>query len=226
MQHLAPESIIVQAPQPFAWPAELKIPGPFETVGRLILASNSPRRHIFLKDLGLSFLVRPAELEESPGPAESPYDYVIRLAHEKAQTIANSDPDAWVLGADTTVVLAGTIMGKPRDSEDAERMLRTLAGKVHEVITGYCVCRARDSILAQRAVKSMVEFAGLSDEAIRAYVMTGESLDKAGGYAIQGHGGFLVARIQGSYSNVVGLPLAEMVADLVKLGAIRPRLRL
>lgn len=197
--------------------------GPFQTVGSLILASNSPRRREFLHNLGLTFEVIPAVIEEQSSLTESPWEYVMRLSREKSSHIAAQRPEAWVLGADTIVVMDGVIRGKPADAREAEDIIKRLSGKRHAVITGYCICRESSATVVQDAVETEVDFADISDEVCSAYVMTGEPFDKAGGYAIQGIGGFLVEKIRGSHSNVVGLPLSEVVRDLLHLGAMRPR---
>jgi septum formation protein len=203
---------------------EVVVPsGCFITRGRLILASASPRRQAFLRDLGLTFEVRPADIDETPQAGESAVAFVRRLALGKARVVAKHSPDAVVLAADTVVAVDGNLLGKPRDGKEAGIMLRRLSGRVHEVLTGFALCRGRE-ILAEQAVRSEVTFTALSDELIRAYVRTGEPQDKAGGYGIQGQGAFLVAGVSGSYTNVVGLPLAEVVAALQAAGVIAPRI--
>lgn len=193
----------------------------FTLAGELILASASPRRRDFLQQLGLSFTCRPAEIVERQEAGEGPADFVARLAREKAGVIAAGSPDAWVLAADTVVVLDGRILGKPRDAAEARAMLGELAGRWHQVWTGFAIlCQAR-AVQVERAVTTEVSFAGLAPELIAAYVATGEPLDKAGAYGIQGRGGCLVEEVRGSYSNVVGLPLAEVVGELLALGVLR-----
>jgi septum formation protein len=196
--------------------------GPFEIRKRLILASASPRRQDFLKELGLLFEIRVADIDEAPRPGESPVDFVERLALEKGRVVAEQEPEGAVLAADTVVVLDGELLGKPRDDVEARAMLGRLSGRRHEVWTGFALCRA-DLVLALRAIRTEVTFIAVSEELCRAYVLTGEPLDKAGAYGIQGKGGFLVERIRGSYSNVVGLPLAEVVGALLAHGIIAPR---
>lgn len=182
----------------------------------LTLASRSPRRRELLEQLGLTLELKPADADEAPLPAEPPGDYVRRLAREKARAVAGET----VLAADTTVVVDGIILGKPSDAEDARRMLRALSGRTHEVMTGVCVARAgREAVLA---VTTEVRFAPLGEELIAWYVATGEPLDKAGAYAVQGAGGVFVEEIRGSVSNVVGLPLAETVTLLARLGFAAP----
>ena len=169
----------------------------------LILASSSPRRAELLRAAGIDFTVRAADIDETIGPNEPPRDYVERLSREKARAVVRGDELA--LGADTTVVINGETIGKPADAEEAGRMLRALSGQWHEVLTGVTLARAD---LAVSAVSSTrVKFAELSDAEIKRYVSTGEPMDKAGAYAIQGRASLFVERIEGSYSNVVGLPV-------------------
>ena len=187
---------------------------------RLVLASQSPRRRELLLQLGLAHEVRPAHADESVLPGEPPREYVLRVARDKARAV----PGEVVLAADTAVVLASEVLGKPGDPADARRMLRALSGTRHEVITGVCV---RLGATAQGAeleavVSTEVVFARLSERAIDWYVGTGEPLDKAGAYAIQGAGGAFVAEVRGSVSNVVGLPLVETVALLARAGVVPP----
>ncbi len=193
----------------------------FKTHGSLILASASPRRKAFLEDLGLVFSVQAANIDESGRQGEDPSSFVRRIAFEKAAAVATSHPGAWILAADTVVVLGKTILGKPEGSEDAVAMLLHLAGQQHEVWTGFCL-RDGAATVVQRQIRTLVRFRQFTEEACRAYVQCGEPLDKAGAYGIQGVGGFLVAGIEGSYSNVVGLPLAEVTEEMEKLGIISP----
>lgn len=193
----------------------------FRTIAPLVLASASPRRRDFLSGLGLEFAVQAADLDETPRTGESPEGFVRRLAREKALAVAAQQPDAWVLAADTVVAVQEEILGKPRDAADAEEMLMRLSGRWHGVWTGFSVCCGRfpDSLIT-RAVRTGVRFMALDRELCRAYVRTGEPLDKAGAYGIQGTGAFLVEEIRGSYTNVVGLPLAEVLAALRSLGVV------
>jgi septum formation protein len=197
-------------------------PGVFEVRSELILASASTRRQRLLAELGLKFKVLPASVPEEPNPGESPAAFVLRLARAKAGEVSRQHPGSWVLGADTIVVFAGRIIGKPADSADAERLLILLSGNRHEVLTGFCLCRGKDQVVVSRVVRTEVEFAPFGKDIAAAYVATGEPLDKAGAYGIQGVGGFLVAGINGSYSNVVGLPLAEVVVELLRYDVIAP----
>ncbi|MGQ9653514.1 MAG: Maf family protein [Thermodesulfobacteriota bacterium] len=184
-----------------------------------ILASSSPRRQEMLRLLGLSFQVVLSSIEEGPLEGEGPEEYVLRLCRAKAEEVGSRHPDHWVIGADTVVVLDGVILGKPRDREEACDILEMLQGRSHEVYTGLCVLRMRDGRCSAEAVRTEVLFRGLTRREVEWYVRTGEVLDKAGAYGIQGVAGALIRRIQGSYSNVVGLPLAELVDMLRALGA-------
>jgi septum formation protein len=172
----------------------------------LVLASASPRRAELLKAAGFRFSVVPATIDETLRPGERPGDHVRRLAREKALAAAAEFPDAPVLGADTVVVVDDTILGKPGDLGDARRMLRLLQGRTHQVYTGVALWRHgafRDAVEV-----TAVDFAPMAAEEIEWYVASGEPLGKAGGYAIQGLASRFVPRIEGSYSNVVGLPIA------------------
>ncbi len=185
-----------------------------------ILASASPRRREMLAGLGLQFKVVAAEADELVLAEEDPQAFVVRIAKDKARIVANHYPGTWILAADTVVVLDGEILGKPADSEDAVSMLKRLTGKEHEVWTGFCIEHAGQVRHVCQAVKTNVQFADLPDPVIRAYVRSGDPLDKAGSYGIQSQGGFMVRGIRGSYSNVVGLPLAEVIIEMTALGLI------
>jgi septum formation protein len=194
----------------------------FSSVEKFILASGSPRRRDFLEGLGIAFEVLAAEVDESPFPDEIPEVFVRRLAEEKARAVSGQDGQAWVLGADTVVAIEGKMLGKPESATDACRMLECLNGRWHEVWTGFCLCHGDKVISRTRAVRTEVLFGNYPMEVLKAYVASGEPLDKAGAYGIQALGGFLVKEVKGSYSNVVGLPLAEVVNELISLGIIRP----
>ncbi len=183
---------------------------------RLILASQSPRRRELLAGLGIALEIRPAATDERPLPGEPPRAYVARVAREKARAV----PGPVVLAADTAVVLGDEILGKPRDADDASRMLRALSGMRHEVLTAVCVRTAGATGVEEREtlVATEVRLRALSEREIAWYVATGEPLDKAGGYALQGAGGALVDGVAGSVSSVVGLPLAEALALLADAG--------
>ena len=190
----------------------------------LVLASASPRRRELLAQAGYTFEVRPAHVPEDPRTGEEPVAYVVRLAREKAEAVyralAGQESGAElidrrelaVLGADTTVVVDGEILGKPQNAADAARMLRMLSGRTHRVITGVALATAEGTEVA--AEVTAVRFVALADEEIAAYVATGEPMDKAGAYAIQGRAARWIPRIEGCYFNVVGLPLALVTAML------------
>jgi septum formation protein len=205
----------------------------------LVLASASPRRQELLRNAGISFTVQPADIDETPLPGEGPKACAERLAREKALAVWRTRPRDVVLGADTIVVVDEAILGKPGDAADAARMLRLLSGRVHRVITGVCVVEAvtsRQLPVASKAAKSQPRFEvlrtenrelrtasettlvtmnALSDDEIREYVATGEPMDKAGAYAIQGMASRWIPRIEGDYGNVVGLPVALVYAMLL-----------
>jgi len=183
---------------------------------RLILASASPRRAELLRAAGYEFDIHAVEIDERLRAGESPVEYVQRLAQEKSarafKELSAGDASAVVLGADTAVVIGREILGKPRDVEDAARMLRLLSGRTHQVMTGVCLVNAERSV--SHVEISDVTFARLTEDQIAWYVSSGEGGDKAGGYAIQGLAARFIPRIEGSYSNVVGLPIAS-VDDLI-----------
>jgi septum formation protein len=186
----------------------------------VVLASGSPRRLALLEQLGLSPRVLPADIDESPLPSEDPVAYVRRLAAEKAAAVTADVPaDAIVVAADTTVDLEGEILAKPVDIDDARRMLRRLSGRTHRVHTGVAV--RRGSVVLVEVVTTLVTFVPMSDDVREWYLATGEPLDKAGAYALQGAGGVLVDQVAGSVSNVVGLPLATL-AELLRRLAVSP----
>lgn len=193
----------------------------FKNNDQIILASGSPRRRRFLEELGLDFTVSVADVDEAVRSGESPRAFVSRLAQEKAQAIVADHPEAWVIGADTVVVMADEILGKPTEPQDALAMLIKLAGRTHEVWTGFAIIRGSSTVVT-RAVRTEVTFVSADEDVLAAYAASGEPLDKAGAYGIQGRGGVLVEKIDGSYSNVVGLPMAELVKELLDLGAIVP----
>ncbi len=183
------------------------------------LASNSPRRRQLLGLTGLDFQVAPAEVDETPRPGESPREYVLRLAEEKARAAAQTRVPGLVLAADTTVVEDGTaILGKPGGPEDAVAVLRRLRGKVHEVYTAIAVLRPSDGALVKDVCVTQVPMRTYSEEEIQAYVATGDPLDKAGSYAIQHAGFHPVENLQGCFANVMGLPLCLLAGLLRQLG--------
>lgn len=202
----------------------------------LVLASASPRRQDLLRSAGISFQIQPADVDETPLPGESARECAERLAREKALAVWRTRPGELVLGADTVVVIDDSILGKPIDSDDAARMLRMLSGRFHQVITGVCLvsrsgsgssvtptnasstapgnCEMRTS-----SETTLVTFSALTDAEIRDYVATGEPMDKAGAYAIQGIASRWIPRIEGDYSNVVGLPVARVYRMLQEVHA-------
>jgi len=203
----------------------------------LILASASPRRQDLLRSAEILFSVQPADIDETLLAGESPREYAERLAREKAQAIFQRRPQDFVLGADTIVVIDDTILGKPRGAEDAARMLRLLSGRRHAVITGECLVGPDDSspLLGASSEKriarssaeekissetTLVTMCEISEKEIREYVATGEPMDKAGAYAIQGMASRWIPKIEGDYSNVVGLPVAMVYAMLRERGAV------
>lgn len=186
----------------------------------LILASKSPRRKYLLENAGLSIRVVPSGVRESDFQPTSPDAYVKILSQAKAEDIAPQYPDTWVLGADTVVVINGKILGKPKNARAASEMLRVLSGQKHQVFTGFTLYHKMMACQYTDAVVTDVFFKELNDREIDWYVATGEPFDKAGAYAIQGMGTFIVKRIHGSYTNVVGLPVCEVIEFLIKKGVI------
>ncbi len=186
----------------------------------LILASKSPRRRYLLAKAGLEFTVIASEFDESSVVLSNPESYVKRLAEAKARDISNRYPDSWIIGADTIVFMGNTILGKPASRAEARAMLKSLSAKTHQVHTGYCICRKATDHLFSDSVTTDVSFKNLSEKEIEWYINSGEPFDKAGAYAIQGIGTFLVKRINGSYTNVVGLPVCEVLEYLIKEGVV------
>jgi septum formation protein len=190
-----------------------------------ILASASPRRRELLALLDLRFSVVPGAVDEKPSDGEGPKQHALRLAEEKAASVGADHPSAWVLGADTIVVVDGDILGKPENADSARRMLRRLSGREHVVVTGFSIINRERGVCFSEAVESWVLFKELDDDEIAWYLASGEAYDKAGGYAIQGKAAFFVSGIRGSVSNVIGLPLAEVVSVLKRYDVIRFRER-
>lgn len=186
----------------------------------IILASGSPRRKQYMLDMGLDFTVQSASVEEHVAEGEGVDDFVLRMAREKARIISMNFPDSWVVSGDTVVCLDDIILGKPSDDEHAVEMLMMLCDREHTVKTGFCVAHCKKGIMDCRLVATQVTFGSFSRTVARAYVATGEPVDKAGAYGIQGKGGCLVKSIEGSYSNVVGLPLHELVEILLNHSVI------
>jgi len=187
---------------------------------RLILASKSPRRYELLKQVGLEFDVIPSRMEEDFVKGESPKKHVLRLAEAKALDVGNQYPDRWVVAADTIVYVDHSILGKPKSREEAKKMLRRLSGKEHRVLTGVSVRHLKKGKSECETVETAVRVKTLSQAEMDWYVRTGEPFDKAGGYGIQGIGSFMIESINGSYTNVVGLPLCELIQMLIRLGAL------
>lgn len=188
----------------------------------LILASASPRRRELLAQLAIPFTVIPANIDESAWPDEGPRAYTMRVAHAKAQHVAQQHPTAVVLGADSVVVLDQQIFGKPRDVEEARHMLTRLSGREHTVLTGVAVLHAAQQFVGLDAVSTLVRFRPLSASVIEPYLATGEPMDKAGAYAIQGAAAAFVASWDGCYTNVVGLPLRRTASLLQAAGLYVP----
>lgn len=180
----------------------------------LILASASPRRQELLREAGISIEVHPAHIPEKHENGEAPLDYALRLSREKAEVIAQKFPGQFVLGADTIVVVGNEVLGKPRDGEDAARMLRMLSGRGHAVTTAVTLIAASGQTTT-RAATTNVFFRELAEEEIQQYIATGEPMDKAGAYAIQGGAGRWAIRMEGEFSNVVGLPLT-LVSEMLR----------
>ncbi len=179
--------------------------------GDFILASASPRRRELLLQVGLSFRTVPSGLSESNQGITEPRQHALYWASAKTRDVAQRYQQEWVLGADTVVVLDGEILGKPANPAEAAGMLSRLSGRSHLVITGLCLILSQAEVEGKECVETRVSMRKLSTDDIHGYVATGEPMDKAGSYGIQGIGGCLVQRIEGSYSNVVGLPLCETV---------------
>ena len=182
----------------------------------LILASSSPRRKELLKNLQLTFQISSSKADESFDHELPPGEVVMELAYRKAHAVFTESPDAFVIGADTIVVCDGIFLGKPKDKDEAFRKLRMLSGRQHEVYTGVSILSANSS--SRFFEKTEVSFWELSDEEIMAYVQSGEPLDKAGAYGIQGLGSMLVKKINGDYFAVVGLPVSRTIRELKKAG--------
>lgn len=187
---------------------------------RFILASRSPRRIELLEQLGFDFDATPSQVEEDSLQEETPQEHVIRLAEVKAQDIGSQYPDRWIIAADTVVYIDGFILGKPKNEQEACEMLNRLSGREHCVLTGFSVHHFKKAIGDHQAVQTAVKVKPLTPVEMKWYVSTGEPFDKAGAYAIQGIGSFMIESIRGSYTNVVGLPLCELIQMLNRLGAI------
>lgn len=190
---------------------------------KLLLASLSPRRKDLLEQTGIEFQVVPSDIDEENISIKNPEEYVKELSYLKAEEVSRAHPDSWTLGADTIVVIEDQILGKPESEDQAIEMLRLLSNREHLVFTGFCIMNKHRQTIIKNAVETRVYFKSLSNQEIKWYVSTKEPFDKAGAYGIQGLGAFLVRKIFGSYSNVVGLPVCEVVETLVKLKIIEMR---
>jgi septum formation protein len=187
----------------------------------LILASRSPRRRHLLEQAGLTFSVIPSTLDESSVTMSPPQDYVRMLANAKAAEVAELYPESWVVGADTVVLIGDAVLGKPDTEAQVRQMLKALSGNTHRVLTGYCICCKAAECSFSETVETRVSFKKLRETEIDWYLSTGEPFDKAGAYAVQGLGSFLVKRIEGSYTNVVGLPICEVIEYLIREGVVQ-----
>lgn len=188
---------------------------------KITLASASPRRRKLLVDLGLSLSIKPAQIPEVKYPGEEIDNFVLRMAREKADVVSRSLKECWVVSGDTVVCVAERILGKPKDKKEALEMILSLSGRKHCVKTGYCVSHFEKNVNVVHVVSTDVWFAQISKEVAASYIKTGEPLDKAGAYGIQGVGGSFVERIAGSYSNVVGLPIVEVISLLLEHNVIK-----
>lgn len=186
----------------------------------IILASQSPRRKYLLEQAGIAFKVVPSHFDEDSVSVTTPEILVRTLAESKAREVAEKFPHKWVLGADTVVVIDGTVLGKPASQDEARDMLQRLSGRIHEVQTGYAIVCLEKNRRFSETIKTQVQFKTLSETEIEWYISSDEPFDKAGAYAIQGLGTFLVRRINGSYTNVVGLPVCEVIEFFIREGVI------
>ena len=194
----------------------------FPTINKenpLILASASPRRKRLLDQIGLPFHSLPSHVSEEE-LVDKPSAIARSLAEKKAKTVVSKIPNKWILGADTIVVLGDYILGKPKNDEDARDMLDLLSGKEHEVVTGFCIIDPSGETAHSESVSTAVKVKPLRPDEIKAYIASKEPFGKAGSYAIQGIGSFMIEAISGSYTNVVGLPVCALVKSLLSLGAI------
>ncbi|NQU03292.1 MAG: septum formation inhibitor Maf [Syntrophaceae bacterium] len=187
---------------------------------QFILASASPRRRELLEGMGWDFKTIPSGVDEEFLEGESPRGHVLRLSREKTVMVSRENPDAWVLGADTEVIIDDEVLGKPETPEEARAMLKKLSGRMHRVITGFSIAKESAGVNIDNIIESQVFFREISDDEIEWYIKTDEPYDKAGGYAVQGNGTLFVKEIRGSYTNVIGLPLCEVVSALKSVGAV------
>lgn len=187
---------------------------------KIILASKSPRRANLLKKAGLSFSIVPSGFNENSLTMSSFEIHAKALAEAKANNVAADYPDSWIIGADTIVISEGIMLGKPASAKEAHGMLKCLSGKKHFVLTGYCICCKAKKRYFSETITTEVFFRDLTHEEIQSYIRTKEPFDKAGGYAIQGLGVRFVKKIKGSFTNVVGLPVREVISALINEGAL------
>jgi len=186
-----------------------------------IIASASPRRRELLGALIPDFEIIPSNIDESPLDGESPEGHVLRLSREKALVVSRAHPGRWVLGADTVVVIDGKMLGKPTMPAEARKMLGMLSGREHTVITGFALVKEGEGVVVNDTVRSGVLFKNITEDEMQWYTATSEPYDKAGGYAVQGKASFFIKEIRGSHTNVIGLPLSEVVTAMEKVGALR-----
>jgi len=191
------------------------------TQEHIILASKSPRRKELLEQAGLVLDILSANIDEKSTPLSNPEDYVKTLSRIKAECVKNSQPDSWIIGADTIVVVDGAILGKPESQDDAIHMLTMLNDRSHSVFTGFTICCQARKKTISKTIETRVVFKHLSQKEIQWYTATNEPYDKAGAYGIQGIGSFMIREIAGSYSNVVGLPICEVMEALMELDIIQ-----
>ena len=191
------------------------------STNRLILASASPRRQELLTAAGLNFQIIPAHVNEAYRKGETPRSHVQRLACDKAAAIAKKYPESWVLGADTIVVIDDMILGKPKNKKQARQMMERLSGRFHKVFTGFAVVCKAAQLQKTKIIQTSVQFKKINQQEMEWYVSCSEPYDKAGGYAAQGRGACFIKSLRGSYTNVIGLPVCEVMEELEKLGAIQ-----
>jgi len=192
----------------------------FLNAENIILASKSPRRKKLLEQAGIKIKITPSNVDETLVSIKNPKLHVKELCRLKAENIADLYPDSWIIGADTIVVIQDRILGKPQSTSDAVYMLNLLNNHVHKVYTAFCIMNQQNKVCVVKSVETSVFFKFLTDKEIHWYINTGEPFDKAGAYGIQGTGAFLVKQISGSYSNVVGLPICEVIETLMQLKVI------
>jgi septum formation protein len=194
---------------------------PIDKSNPLVLASSSPRRKELLAQLGIPFEPVESGIEETALGGLSPAELACQVAVRKAESVRHRYPQHWILGADTIVVLKNRIFGKPSDTRDCREMLLSLSGRNHSVITAFCLIDPSGISVHIEAVVTKVKVKRMREDEIEAYIRTGEAFGKAGGYAIQAIGSFMIERIMGSYTNVVGLPVCEVINAMITCGALR-----